>query len=208
MKVVALNGSPKSGGNTYFAIKAVLEELEEEGIETEILQVGNKEIHGCGACGSCGRNKNMKCAIDDVVNEYLPKMAEADGIIIASPVYYASMSGTLKSFLDRAFYVAGANGGLFRHKVGAAIAVSRRSGEVATFDNLNHYFTITEMFVASSNYWNVAHARNPREIQKDEEGLQTMRILGRNMAFLIKSINLNKENLPVKEPKIMTNFIR
>jgi multimeric flavodoxin WrbA len=135
-------------------------------------------------------------------------MKNADGIIISSPVYYASIAGTMKSFLDRAFYVAGANGGLFRHKVGAGLAIARRSGEIATYDHLNHYLTIGEMFLASSNYWSSAHGRMPGDVLEDIEGIQIMRILGRNTAFLLKSIAKNSENLPEKEAKIMTNFIR
>lgn len=208
MKVIAINGSPKNNGNTYRALVILAEELEKYDIETEIISVGNKSIHGCQACGGCGRNKNEKCVIDDEVNAIIQKMKYADGIIIGSPVYYASIAGTMKCFLDRAFYVASANGGLFRHKVGASVAVSRRSGELATFDHLNHYFTIAEMFVASSNYWNVLHAQKPGEIVYDEEGIQIMQVLGRNMAFLLKSVAQNSANLPEKEPKIMTNFIR
>lgn len=208
MNVIAINGSPKAEGNTYHALKTVCDELEKQGILTEIIHVGNKKIQGCIACGWCHQNKVEKCVIDDEVNEIIQKMKKADGIIIGSPVYYASIAGTMKCFLDRAFYVASANGGLFRHKVGASVAAVRRSGEVATFDHLNHYFTITEMFVTPSNYWNVIHGRNPGEAVQDEEGVQTMRVLGKNMAFLIKSIANNLDELPEKEAKIMTNFIR
>jgi len=208
MNVVAINGSPKEKGNTYNALKIVAEELEKQGISTEIIHVGNKNVRGCIACGGCQKNKDEKCIIDDEVNGIIQKMKVADGIVIGSPVYYASIAGTMKCFLDRAFYVAGANGGLFRHKVGASVVAVRRSGEVATFDHLNHYFTITEMFLASSSYWNVIHGRLPGEALQDEEGIQTMRVLGKNMAFLIKSIAQNKNSLPEKEAKIMTNFIR
>lgn len=208
MKVIAINGSPKAEGNTYQALKIVTEALEQEGISTEIIHVGNKSIRGCIACGWCYEQKNEKCVFDDDVNEIIQKLKTADGIIIGSPVYYASIAGTMKSFLDRTFYVASANGGLFRHKVGASVVAVRRSGEVATFDHLNHYFTITEMFIASSNYWNVIHGRMPGEALQDEEGTQTMRVLGKNMAFLIKSIAQNALALPEKEVKIMTNFIK
>lgn len=208
MKVIAINGSPKAEGNTHQALTIVAQQLEEEGISTEIIHIGDKNIHGCVGCGGCFRNKNEKCVIDDEVNKIIQKMKTADGIIIASPVYYASIAGTMKCFLDRAFYVAGSNGGLFRHKVGASVAVARRSGEVATFDHLNHYFTLAEMFVTSSNYWNVIHGRDPGEILKDEEGMQIMRVLGKNMAFLIKLLHNNSVPLPEKEAKIMTNFIR
>jgi len=210
MHVVAINGSPKAEGNTYLALKVVLDELEKEGITTEIVHVGDKNIHGCLACGGCAKNKNEKCVIQDggEVNETIQKMKKADGIIISSPVYYASIAGTMKSFLDRAFYVAGANGGLFRHKVGAGLAIARRSGEIATYDHLNHYLTIGEMFLASSNYWSSAHGRMPGDVLEDIEGIQIMRILGKNTAFLLKSIAKNSENLPEKEAKIMTNFVR
>lgn len=208
MHVIAINGSPKAEGNTYHALKIVTDQLEKESISTEIIHIGNKNIHGCIACGSCYKNQNEKCIINDEVNEIIQKLKNADGIVIGSPVYYASIAGTMKCFLDRAFYVASANGGLYRHKVGASVVAVRRSGEVATFDHLNHYFTITEMFVASSNYWNVIHGRMPGEALQDEEGIQAMRVLAKNMAFLIKSIAQNKEHLPQKEEKIMTNFIR
>lgn len=208
MNVIAINGSPKAEGNTYLALKTVTDQLEKDGISTEIIHVGNKNIRGCIACGACAKNKNEKCIFDDEVNELIQKMKAADGIIIGSPVYYASIAGTMKCFLDRAFYVAGANGGLFRHKVGASVAVARRSGEVATFDHLNHYFTLGEMFLASSNYWNVIHGQTPGQALQDEEGIQIMRVLGKNMSFLMKSIAQSTEKLPEKEVKIMTNFIR
>lgn len=208
MNVIAINGSPKAEGNTYHALKTVTEELEKQGISTEIIHVGNKKIQGCIACGWCQQNKNERCVIDDEVNEIIQKMKKADGIIIGSPVYFASIAGTMKSFLDRAFYVSHANGNLFRHKVGASVAAVRRSGGVTTFDHLNHYFTIAEMFVVSSNYWNVIHGRMPGEALQDEEGIQTMRVLGKNMAFLIRSVAQNATSLPEKEAKIMTNFIR
>lgn len=208
MKVIAINGSPKAEGNTYHAIKVVTDELEKQGISTEIIHVGNKSIRGCIACGGCAKNQNEKCVFDDEVNTAIQKMKAADGIIIGSPVYYASIAGTMKCFLDRAFYTASANGGLFRHKVGASVVAVRRSGEVATFDHLNHYFTIGEMFSASSNYWSVIHGRLPGEALQDEEGVQTMRVLGKNMAYLIKQLNNNALPLPEKEAKIMTNFIR
>lgn len=208
MNVIAINGSPKAKGNTYHGLQIVCESLENEGISTEIIHVGNKNIRGCLACGGCAANKNERCVIDDEVNEIIQKLKNADGIIIGSPVYYASIAGTMKCFLDRAFYVASANGGLYRHKVGASVVAVRRSGEVATFDHLNHYFTIGEMFLASSSYWNVIHGRMPGEAIKDEEGVQTMRVLGKNMAFLIKAIDKNKADLPEKEQKIMTSFIR
>lgn len=208
MKVIAINGSPRGEGNTYHALKLVLEQLEEHDIETEIVHVGNKIIRGCMACGGCAKNKDEQCVINDDVNTIIQKMKSADGIIIGSPVYYASIAGTMKCFLDRAFYTATANGGLFRHKVGASVVVARRSGEVATFDHLNHYFTVGEMFVTPSNYWNVIHGRTPGEVLQDEEGIQIMRVLGKNMAFLLNAVAQNQDSLPAREEKIVTSFIR
>lgn len=208
MHVIAFNGSPKANGNTYHSIKIVTDELEKQGISTEIIHVGNKKIRGCIACGGCIKNLNEKCIIDDEVNEYIQKMKTADGIIIGSPVYYASIAGTMKCFLDRAFYVSGVNGGLLRHKVGASVVAVRRSGEVATFDHLNHYFTICEMFLPSSNYWNVAHGRAPGEVLQDEEGVQIMQVLGKNMAYLLSQLKSGEAQPPEREQKIYTNFIR
>lgn len=208
MHVVAINGSPREKGNTFYALEMIANELEKEGITAEIIHVGNKNIRGCIACGGCFKNQDEKCVIHDGVNEIIQKMKAADGIIIASPVYYASISGTMKSFLDRAFFVAGANGGLFRHKAGASVVAVRRSGEVATFDHLNHYFTIAEMFVPGSNYWNIIHGRHEGEALKDEEGVQTMRVLSKNLAWLMKQLKANGDSLPKREEKIMMNFIR
>lgn len=208
MHVVAFNGSPKAEGNTYQAIKTVAESLEAEGITVEIIHVGNKNIRGCTACGACYKNRNEKCIIEDEVNDCVQKMKNADGIIIGSPVYYASMAGTMKCFLDRAFYVCGANGNLCRHKVGASVVAVRRSGEIATFDHLNHYLTISEMFVPGSNYWNVIHGRMPNDAAQDTEGIQTMRVLGKNMAWLMKKLKGIDAVEPEREEKIYTNFIR
>lgn len=208
MHVIAFNGSPKEDGNTYQSLKVVTEELESAGISTEIIHVGNKNIRGCIACGSCAKNLNEKCVFDDAVNENIQKMIKSDGIIVGSPVYYASVAGTMKCFLDRAFYVCGANGGLMRHKVGASVAVARRSGEVATFDHLNHYFTLAEMFVVSSNYWNVTHGHAPGDVIQDEEGIQIMRVLGKNMAYLMNQLNSGNAIAPKREQKIYTNFVR
>lgn len=208
MHVIAFNGSPKASGNTFHAIEMVTDALEKEGITTEIIHIGNKNIRGCTACGGCIKSQNEKCVINDEVNEYIQKMKNADGIIIGSPVYYASIAGTMKCFLDRAFYVCGVNGGLLRHKVGASVVAVRRSGEVATFDHLNHYFGIAEMFLPTSNYWNVIHGRMPAEALKDEEGVQIMRVLGKNMAFLLKQLNSQSVLPPEREEKIYTNFIR
>ena len=211
MKVVAINGSPKKEGNTYIGINLAAEELKKEGIEVEIIHVGNKVIRGCIACGGCSKNKNEKCIFDDdIVNESIQKMKNADGIILASPVHYSAIAGTMKSFLDRVFFVSGANGGMFRHKTGVSIAAVRRSGGLPTFNQLNNYIHYSEMIMPNSNYWNVIHGGAPGEALKDDEGIQIMRILGKNMAWLIKLINKGIIDIPApeKEAKIMTNFIR
>ena len=211
MKVLAFNGSPREDGNTFHALDTVTKVLNGHGIEAEIIQVGKAPISGCLACARCYDNKNEKCVIDDgIVNECIQKVKTADGILLGSPVYYSSIAGNMKSFLDRLFYVAGSNGSLMRHKAGAAIAAVRRTGGSETFASLNYYFLISEMFVPASNYWNVVHGCTPGEVFKDDEGMQTMKVLGTNMALLLKSLDKNKEeiaNYP-KEPKIDTNFIR
>ena len=209
MKVVAFNGSPKKEGNTYHAIKMVAEELEKEGMEVEIVHVGNKTIGGCRACNACVKNNNEKCIIDnDEVNEWIQKMKMADGIILGSPVHYSAIGGTMKSFLDRAFYVA--NTGFLRHKVGAAVVAVRRSGGVPTFNQLNNYINYAEMLMPSTNYWNVIHGMKPGEALEDEEGRQIMRVLGKNMAWLMKLVENGKQTIkaPERENKILTNFIR
>ena len=205
MKVLLINGSPKREGNTAVALREVAKTLEEEGIETELIQVGHLDIRGCIACGKC--SSAGRCVFDDIVNEVNAKFAEADGLVIGSPVYFASPAGTMLSFLDRLFYSAPFDKSM---KVGAAVAVARRGGTSATFDALNKYFTISNMPVVSSQYWNSVHGRLPGEAQQDAEGLQTMRQLARNMAFLIKSISLGKEKfgLPANEERVSTNFIR
>ena len=211
MKVVAINGSPKKEGNTYIGINLAAEELKKEGIEVEIIHVGNKVIRGCTACGGCSKNKNEKCIFDDdIVNESIQKMKNADGIILASPVHYSAIAGTMKSFLDRVFFVSGANGGMFRHKTGVSIAAVRRSGGLPTFNQLNNYIHYSEMIMPNSNYWNVIHGGAPGEALKDDEGIQIMRILGKNMAWLIKLINKGIIEIPApeREEKIKTNFIR
>ncbi|CCJ32732.1 flavodoxin family protein [Caloramator australicus] len=210
MKVVAFNGSPKKEGNTYHAIKIVAEELEKEGIEAEIVHVGDKIIRGCIACGMCYKNKNERCITDDEVNEWIQKMKNADGIILGSPVHYSGIAATMKAFLDRAFYVASANGGLFRHKVGASVVAVRRSGGVTTFEQLNNYLLYSEMLIPTTNYWNVIHGAKPGEVYQDEEGVQIMRLLGKNMAWLLK-LKKSGEGIvlePEKEKKIFTNFVR
>lgn len=205
MKVLLINGSPRKEGNTSIALKEVADELNREGIETETIQIGMQVIRGCLACGYC--HKNGKCVIDDMVNKISEKFKEADGLVIASPVYYASANGTLISFLDRLFYSSPFDKTM---KVGASIAVCRRGGASATFDELNKFFTISNMPVVSSQYWNSLHGREVGEAKEDLEGLQTMRTLARNMAFLIKAINdaKDKYGLPEKEKHVMTNFIR
>lgn len=206
MKVLMINGSPRVNGNTSVALAELEKVFQKNGIETETVQIGGKEIRGCMACGYCF--KNEKCAIDDIVNNELAgKFEECDGLVVASPVFYASANGTLISLLDRLFYSTKFNKTM---KVGAAVAVARRGGCSATFDQLNKYFTIAGMPVAPSQYWNSIHGRKPGEAAQDEEGLQTMRTLAENMSFLIKSIALGKEKygIPEKEAWKMTNFIR
>lgn len=205
MKVLIINGSPRQNSNTSIALAQMEKVFLKNGIETEIVQIGAKEIRGCISCGYC--YKNGKCSIDDIVNEIAPKFEQCDGLVIGSPVYYASANGTLISFLDRLFYSSQFDKTM---KVGAAIAVARRGGLSSTFDELNKYFTISGMPVASSQYWNSVHGRAPGDAEQDLEGLQTMRTLAENMSFLIKSIALGKEKygLPEKEKKISTHFIR
>ena len=205
MKVLLVNGSPKAKGNTALALEEMVRIFEAEGIETEVLHVGNKDIRGCIACGNCGRTG--KCVFDDMVNEFAPKFEACDGIVVASPVYYASANATLIAFLDRLFYSTHFDKTM---KVGASVTVARRGGCSATFDELNKYFTISGMPVASSQYWNSVHGGAPGEAELDAEGMQTMRTLAKNMSFLMKSIALGKEQfgLPEKEPHAWTNFIR
>ena len=205
MKVLLLNGSPRVNGNTMVALNEMVKVFTEEGVEAEIIQVGSRETRGCIACGACG--KNGKCVFDDVVNEIAPKFEEADGIVVASPVYYASANATLIACLDRLFYSTSFDK---RMKVGASVAIARRGGCSATFDELNKYFTISGMPVASSQYWNSVHGGAAGEALQDAEGLQTMRTLAKNMTFLMKSIALGKEKygLPEVEPRQSTSFIR
>ncbi len=208
MKVIAINGSPKANGNTHTALTLVGEQLQKEGIEFEIIHIGNKLIRGCMACGACAKNLNEQCIVQDEVNDCLQKLKTADGILLGAPVHYAGIAGTMKSFLDRLFFVAGVNGGLFRHKVGASVVAVRRSGGVPTFDALNHYITYAEMLMPGSNYWNVIHGREPGEVLQDHEGNQVMRVLGKNMAWLLKLVAAGKAQAPAREDKIVTNFVR
>lgn len=203
-KVLILNGSPRKNGNTSIAIGEMEKVFAENGIETVTVQVGNKDIRGCVACFSC--MKTGKCAIDDIVNELAPVFEEADGLVVASPVYYASANATLIACLDRLFYSTPFDKSM---KVGASVVCARRGGCSSTFDELNKYFTISNMPIASSQYWNSIHGRKPGEAELDEEGKQTMRTLARNMSFLIKSIALGKEKygLPEQEEHLWTHFI-
>ncbi|MBQ5515387.1 MAG: flavodoxin family protein [Oscillospiraceae bacterium] len=205
MKVLLLNGSPRANGNTSIALGEMVKIFAAEGVEAEVVHIGNKDIRGCIACGSC--KKNGKCVFSDAVNELAPKFEEADGLVVASPVYYASANATLIACLDRLFFSTSFDK---RMKVGASVVVARRGGCSATFDELNKYFTISGMPVASSQYWNSVHGREPGQASQDAEGLQTVRALARNMTFLIKSIALGKEKygLPEVEPWQPTHFIR
>ena len=207
MKVIAFNGSPKANGNTYVSINAVAEELKKEGIDVEIINVGNKNITGCKACGGC--SKTGKCVINDGVNEMIEKMKEADGIILGSPVYYAGLNGTMKAFLDRAFMLVGANGAFLRHKVGVSVAVARRAGTIQAVDEMNKFLSFYEMIIPTANYWDVAFGGAPGDVLKDEEGMQIMRVLGKNMAWVLKLIENGKGTVkePEREVKIKTNYI-
>ena len=205
MKVLIINGSPRVNGNTTIAVNEMVKVFEAKGVEAEVVQIGNKDVRGCIACGTCF--KKGQCVFDDVVNELAPKFEEADGLVVASPVYYASANATLIACLDRLFYSTHFDKTM---KVGASVVVARRGGLSATFDELNKYFTICGMPVASSQYWNSVHGREPGQAKEDAEGLQTMRVLAKNMTFLMKSIELGKEKygLPEKEEWQPTHFIR
>lgn len=205
MKVLIINGSPRVDGNTTLAVKELSNVFSLESIDVEVIQVGGKEIRGCIACLSCA--KTGKCVFNDVVNTVAEKFKEADGLIVASPVYYAQANSTLVSLLTRMFYSSKFDKTM---KVGASVAVARRGGCSSTFDELNKFFTISGMPVVSSQYWNSVHGKDKGQAEEDEEGLQTMRVLARNMSFLIKSIALGKEayGLPEKENRIYTNFVR
>lgn len=205
MKVLMLNGSPRVGGNTSIALREMENVFKASGVEVETVQVGNRDIRGCIACGKC--YETGKCVFNDIVNELAPKFEAADGLVIASPVYYASANATLIACLDRLFYSTHFDKTM---KVGASVVCARRGGCSATFDELNKYFTITNMPIASSQYWNSIHGRERGEAEMDEEGRQTMRTLARNMTFLMKSIALGREQfgLPESEPHVATHFIR
>ena len=204
MKTLLINGSPHPNGCTFTALSLVANELKKAGIETEIVQIGTKDIRGCIGCRKCATLGH--CIFSDIVNEIAPKLMEADGVVIGSPVYFAGMNGTLVSFLDRLFYSTGDK----RMKVGAAVVSSRRAGSVQTFNAINSYFTISQMPIASSRYWTEVHGYTTDDVMKDEEGVQTMRILGKNMAFLMKAIEIQKEKegLPGEEVPIHTHFMK
>lgn len=209
MKVLLINGSPKAKGCTYTALSVVAEELDKNGIETEIFQVGMNPIRGCVGCGMCAKSGKGLCRFDDdTVNKAIETCKTVDGIVVGSPVHYASASGAITSFMDRLFYAGGAN---LRFKPGAVVASCRRGGASATLDQLTKYFGITNMPLVSSNYWNMVHGNTPEEVMQDEEGIQTMRVLGKNMAWILKSIEAAKQvgiNPPELEAKIKTNYIR
>ena len=206
MKVIAINGSPHKSGNTAAALARVAQRIEKEGIDTELVQVGHWPLQGCMACGAC--KKTGRCVLgDDAFHGLMDEMAAADGLLFGAPVYYASIASGMKAFMDRAFYSTGAK---FRHKVGGSVAVLRRSGGIATFNQLNNYLSISEMFIAPSQYWTIAHGAAPGEVLEDEEGLEIMDALGANMAYLIKLIELGRGK--IEEPPVLkktrTNFIR
>lgn len=206
MKVLLVNGSPHPNGCTFTALSEVAGALEKQGIETEIFQVGTKPISGCLGCGACA--KTGRCVIDDVVNTFLEKAREADGFVFGSPVHYAGASGAITSFMDRAFYGKGA---IYAEKPAAAVMSCRRGGATATLDQLNKYFMISNMPIVSSQYWNMVHGNTPEQVRQDAEGMQTMRTLGTNMAWLLKCIEAGKISgveAPQRETKVATNFIR
>ena len=206
MKILVVNGSPHANGCTYTALCEVAAALEAEGMETEMIQVGTKPVSGCLGCGAC--IKTGKCVIDDVVNEFIEKAKEADGFVFGSPVHYAGASGAITSFMDRAFYGKAA---IYADKPAAAIVSCRRGGATAAFEQLNKYFTISNMPIVSSQYWNMVHGNTPEQVRQDLEGLQTLRTLGKNMAWLLKCIEAGKAAgiaKPEREAKVATNFIR
>ncbi len=205
MKVLLINGSPRANGNTAYALEQMAQVFAAEGVEVQTLHIGNQAIRGCIACGSCA--KTGKCVFDDAVNQAAPLFQEADGIVVGTPVYYASANATAIAFLDRLFYSTSFDK---RMKVGAGVVIARRGGCSATFDELNKYFTISGMVVASSHYWNSVHGRLPGEAAQDPEGIATVRNLAKNMSFLMKSIRLGREQygLPAYEPRVSTNFVR
>ena len=212
MKVIAINGSPKANGNTAQALQVLLGEVEKKGIETELVTIGGQTIAGCIGCGACREAKNGCCVAfqHDAVNELMPKLVAADAIVLGSPTYFAGINGTMKSFLDRVFFVALSNGGLFRLKFGAATVVLRRGGGTAAFDELNKYFQIAEMTIASGCYWSAIHGRTPGELLQDLEGLRILRVQGKNLAYLLQLAEHGKDRIPPPErdEPVSTNFVR
>lgn len=189
MKVLAVNGSARKDGNTAILVRTAFKELETEGIETEMMQLAGKRIHGCAACYKCFENLDKQCAFKDDLNPVIEKMAQADGIILASPTYFSDVTTEMKALIDRAGFVGRANEGMFRRKVGAAVVAVRRAGAMHTFDTLNHFFFIQEMIVPGSSYWNIGIGREAGAVESDEEGLRTMTTLGRNMAWVLKKLH-------------------
>ncbi len=189
MKIVAFNGSARKDGNTAIMLRTALAELEAEGMETELIQFGPKAIPGCIACYKCNENKDGRCAVDDAVNEYIAKMVAADGILLGSPTYFANVTTNMKSVIDRSGMVVRVNGDLLKRKVGAAVVTARRGGAIHTFNSINHFFFIGQMVVPGSSYWNMGYGLGPGDVDKDQEALETMRTLGRNMAWLLKKLH-------------------
>jgi multimeric flavodoxin WrbA len=211
MKIIAINGSPKKEGNTFHALGIVTGPLKEAGFEVEVLHIGGQTIKGCTACGMCAKNKNERCVIEtDSVNEWIQKIKSADALLIGSPVHYSGISAGTKAFLDRAFYVAGANGNFFRHKIGAGLVAVRRSGGTAALDQLYKYLLYSEMLLPTSNYWAVIHGAMPGEVLQDAEGVQILETLGKNMAWLLNLVENGKGKVeaPEAERKVRMNFIR
>lgn len=211
MNVFVINGSAKSNGNTATALDAVCAELNGQGIATERWDIGSKPLHGCIGCMTCRQRQNRRCVFeDDGVNDRLETLFNADGVLVGTPTYYAGLNGALKCVLDRAFFVGAANGGLLRHKVGAAVAAVRRAGSVPALDQITKYFTISEMFMPAGNYWNMVFGMAPGEAERDVEGIQNARLLGANMAWLLKLIEHGRKTLPPPAPVVKTpmNFIR
>lgn len=212
MKVLLINGSSKANGNTAQALDAAAEVFKAQSIETKKLEIGSDAIHGCVGCGGCGVKQNRRCVrfTDDPLNGWLEDMFQADGLLIGSPVYYAGINGSLKAMLDRAFFVGSANGSLFRHKVGGAVTAVRRAGSLPAIEQINKYFSISEMFMPSGNYWTQVFGMKPGELNGDDEGLQCVRVLTANMAWLLKIMEYGRGAVPppAGEQKAFTNFIR
>lgn len=209
MKVVALNGSPRANGNTAYALGVLQEQFHKNQVDLDILQIGNEQIRGCISCNLCGERQDGACAITgDGINEAIQKIRKADGLILASPVYYGGINGTLKSALDRIFFVNFTNGGLFRHKVGASVAALRRSGAVPALEEMNRYFLNNEMILVGSNYWNMVHGLGEGEAVSDNEGAQCMQVLADNMTWVMKALRASKNQAPNAVEKMFTNFVR